>query len=170
MNAEQVTCQAGIDKVQFARLHNLLAKVAVPGREPMHDVTGFQDRNPCFCRVVRNTAVGGQGRKIQYLPAASGTQAHEALKRVEILRDFAVYTESLRGAEHGVFHLEFRRTARFDPLQEEVIEALARNLLRHFLKIRGIDLAWQQKINSADLKPLGIKIFYIFEYIEALSS
>lgn len=41
MDAQEITHQAAVKKVQLGGFNDLLAYVDVPGREPMDQVTGF---------------------------------------------------------------------------------------------------------------------------------
>src|SRR5262249_26308377 len=51
---------------------------------------------------------------------------------VQILSDFADHAEALLGAEYGVFKLEFGRSGGLNPVDEEEVQILGRNLFRGF--------------------------------------
>jgi len=73
-----------------------------------------------------------------YADILAGAPSSVAADRV-LRTDTPHYAEALAGAVDRVFHLEFRSPARFHPLLEEIIQAVAVDLLRQLMEFIGAD-------------------------------
>jgi hypothetical protein len=84
-NAHQMRGQAGVVEIQLGGLDQPFAKVLVVRLQQEHDVARLQHRQPGADGLVRHTAVIGQVRHVEQLPAAGSAHLQKSLKEAQVL-------------------------------------------------------------------------------------
>lgn len=73
-DTQKIAHEARVEKTQFGRLDLLFAQVDMPGRQPMDDIAGFENRNLGTRRIVRYSCVASELGQVDFLGRTAGAK------------------------------------------------------------------------------------------------